>query len=162
MGTTVASSVADSHCEVCWLSSGSNPFMVSSLWPLPEPFSIMLVVGYTIYHITFWFWIMETWSTCPFSYSYLIQLPMWPTLKELKCVNHHLLSLQKFTDETRKTLCDHFWCGISKLDTLYYLLLIQLSIKLLILDEVCLGLRYLHSRNPSIVHSDLTPTGRSP
>ena len=26
-----------------------------------------------------------------------------------------------------------------------------------ILDEVCLGLRYLHSRNPPIVHRDLTP-----
>ena len=31
------------------------------------------------------------------------------------------------------------------------------NIKLSILDEVCLGLRYLHSRNPPIVHRDLTP-----
>ena len=29
--------------------------------------------------------------------------------------------------------------------------------KLSILDEVCLGLRYLHSRAPPIVHRDLTP-----
>ena len=34
---------------------------------------------------------------------------------------------------------------------------IPLNVKLAILDEVCLGLRYLHSRNPSIVHRDLTP-----
>ena len=34
---------------------------------------------------------------------------------------------------------------------------IPLNIKLSILDEVCLGLRYLHSRNPPIVHRDLTP-----
>ena len=34
---------------------------------------------------------------------------------------------------------------------------IPLSVKLSILDEVCLGLRYLHSRNPPIVHRDLTP-----
>jgi len=34
---------------------------------------------------------------------------------------------------------------------------IPLNVKLLILDEVCLGLRYLHSRNPPIVHRDLTP-----
>ena len=34
---------------------------------------------------------------------------------------------------------------------------IPLNVKLSILDEVCLGLRYLHSRNPSIVHRDLTP-----
>ena len=26
-----------------------------------------------------------------------------------------------------------------------------------ILDEVCLGLRYLHSRNPPIIHRDITP-----
>ena len=32
-----------------------------------------------------------------------------------------------------------------------------LNVKLSILDEVCLGLRYLHSRNPPIVHRDLTP-----
>ena len=34
---------------------------------------------------------------------------------------------------------------------------IPLYVKLSILDEVCLGLRYLHSRNPPIVHRDLTP-----
>ena len=34
---------------------------------------------------------------------------------------------------------------------------IPLNVKLSILDEVCLGLRYLHSRNPPIVHCDLTP-----
>ena len=34
---------------------------------------------------------------------------------------------------------------------------IPLNVKLAILDEVCLGLRYLHSRNPPIVHRDLTP-----
>ena len=34
---------------------------------------------------------------------------------------------------------------------------IPLNVKLSILDEVCLGLRYLHSWNPPIVHRDLTP-----
>ena len=34
---------------------------------------------------------------------------------------------------------------------------IPLNVNLSILDEVCLGLRYLHSRNPPIVHRDLTP-----
>ena len=34
---------------------------------------------------------------------------------------------------------------------------IPLNVKLSILDEVCLGLRYLHSMNPPIVHRDLTP-----
>ena len=34
---------------------------------------------------------------------------------------------------------------------------IPLNVKLTILDEVCLGLRYLHSRNPPIVHRDLNP-----
>ena len=34
---------------------------------------------------------------------------------------------------------------------------IPLNVKLSILDGVCLGLRYLHSRNPPIVHRDLTP-----
>ena len=34
---------------------------------------------------------------------------------------------------------------------------IPLNVKLSILDDVCLGLRYLHSRNPLIVHRDLTP-----
>ena len=34
---------------------------------------------------------------------------------------------------------------------------IPLNVKLNILNEVCLGLRYLHSRNPPIVHRDLTP-----
>jgi len=34
---------------------------------------------------------------------------------------------------------------------------IPMNVKLSILDEVCLGLRYLHSRNPPIVHRDLTP-----
>ena len=34
---------------------------------------------------------------------------------------------------------------------------IPLNVQLSILDEVCLGLRYLHSRNPPIVHRDLTP-----
>ena len=34
---------------------------------------------------------------------------------------------------------------------------IPMNVKLSILDEVCLGLRYLHSRNPPIAHRDLTP-----
>jgi len=34
---------------------------------------------------------------------------------------------------------------------------VPLNVKLSILDDVCLGLRYLHSRNPPIVHRDLTP-----
>jgi len=34
---------------------------------------------------------------------------------------------------------------------------VPLNVKLSILHEVCLGLRYLHSRNPPIVHRDLTP-----
>ena len=34
---------------------------------------------------------------------------------------------------------------------------IPLNVKLSILDDVCLGLRYLHSRDPPIVHHDLTP-----
>jgi len=34
---------------------------------------------------------------------------------------------------------------------------IPLNVKLSILDEVCLGLRYLHNRAPPIVHRDLTP-----
>ena len=34
---------------------------------------------------------------------------------------------------------------------------IPLNVKLSILYGVCLGLRYLHSRNPPIVHRDLTP-----
>ena len=34
---------------------------------------------------------------------------------------------------------------------------IPLNVKLSILDDVCLGLRYLHSRNPPIVHRDLSP-----
>ena len=34
---------------------------------------------------------------------------------------------------------------------------IPLNVKLSILDEVCLGLRYLHSSNPPIVHRDLAP-----
>ena len=34
---------------------------------------------------------------------------------------------------------------------------IPLNVKLSILDDVCLGLRYLHSRNPPIVHGNLTP-----
>ena len=34
---------------------------------------------------------------------------------------------------------------------------IPLHVKLCILDEVCLGLRYLHGKNPPIVHRDLTP-----
>ena len=34
---------------------------------------------------------------------------------------------------------------------------IPLNVKLSILGEVSLGLRYLHSRNPPIVHRDLTP-----
>ena len=33
---------------------------------------------------------------------------------------------------------------------------IPLNVKLSILDEVCLGLRYLHSRNPPVIHRDLT------
>jgi len=34
---------------------------------------------------------------------------------------------------------------------------IPLSVKVSILDEACLGLRYLHTRNPPILHRDLTP-----
>ena len=34
---------------------------------------------------------------------------------------------------------------------------IPLNVKLSILDDVCLGLRYLHSRNPPIIHGNLTP-----
>ena len=34
---------------------------------------------------------------------------------------------------------------------------IPLYVKLCILDEVCLGLRYLHGKNPPTVHCDLTP-----
>ena len=34
---------------------------------------------------------------------------------------------------------------------------IPLNVKLSILDDVCLGLRYLHSRSPPVVHRDLTP-----
>ena len=34
---------------------------------------------------------------------------------------------------------------------------IPLNVKLSILHEVCCGLRYLHSRNPPIIHRDLTP-----
>ena len=34
---------------------------------------------------------------------------------------------------------------------------IPLNVKLYILDDVCCGLRYLHCRNPPIVHRDLTP-----
>ena len=34
---------------------------------------------------------------------------------------------------------------------------VPLNVKLSILDDVCLGLRYLHSRKPLIVHRDLTP-----
>ena len=34
---------------------------------------------------------------------------------------------------------------------------IPLSVKLSILNEACLGLRYLHTRTPPIVHRDLTP-----
>jgi len=34
---------------------------------------------------------------------------------------------------------------------------LPLNVKLNILNEVCLGLRYLHTRNPPIVHRDLTP-----
>jgi len=34
---------------------------------------------------------------------------------------------------------------------------IPLNVKLSILDKVCLGLRYLHNRNPPIVYRDLTP-----
>ena len=34
---------------------------------------------------------------------------------------------------------------------------IPLNVKLFILNDVCLGLRYLHSRNPSVIHRDLSP-----
>ena len=34
---------------------------------------------------------------------------------------------------------------------------IPLNVKLYVLDDVCRGLRYLHSRNPPILHRDLTP-----
>jgi len=34
---------------------------------------------------------------------------------------------------------------------------IPLNVKLSVLDEVCLGLRYLHRKAPLIVHRDLTP-----
>jgi len=124
MGTTIASSVTDSCCKVCWLSSGSSPVVVSSLWQLSEPLSIMsilvLVVGYTIYGINN-LWVLNYGNSeyTSFSYSHLIQLLMRPTLKVLKRVNCHLHSLQKITNETRKTLHDHFWCSIWKFDTLF-------------------------------------------
>ena len=35
--------------------------------------------------------------------------------------------------------------------------IIQWDVKLSILDDVCCGLHYLHSRNPPIIHWDLTP-----
>jgi len=115
MGISVVSSVVDSCCEVCWLSSVSSPVVASSFWLLFELLSIMLVlvsvVGYTIYGITFGLWIMATPITRPFNYSYLIQLLMWPTLKVLKHVNCNLRSSQKFSNETGKTLRDHFWCS---------------------------------------------------
>jgi len=122
MGTTVVSSVTDSCCKVCRLSSMSSPVVTLSLWLLSEPLSVMSVlvsvVGYTTYGITFGFWIMATRITRPFSYRYSVQLLMQPTLKVLKCIYHHLNSSQKFTNETGKTLRDHFWCGIWKFDTL--------------------------------------------
>jgi len=53
MGTTVVSSVTDSCCKVCWLSSGSTLVVVLSLWSLSKLLSITLVPvsvkGYTIY-----------------------------------------------------------------------------------------------------------------
>jgi len=51
---------------------------------------------------------MAIHSTRPFSYRYPIQLLMRPTLKVLKHFNRHPHSSQKFTNETGKTLCDHF------------------------------------------------------
>jgi len=48
------------------------------------------------------------WLRVHNSYSYSIQLLMRPTLKVLKYVNCHLCSSQKFTNETWKTLYDHF------------------------------------------------------
>jgi len=97
--TTVANSIAESCCEVCWLSSGSSLVMASSLWPLSEPFSVnnfCTSVGCRIYYLWYYlqFWIMATQSTHPFSYRYLIQLLMQPTLKVLKCFNCHLHSSQ--------------------------------------------------------------------
>ena len=35
--------------------------------------------------------------------------------------------------------------------------IIQWDVKLSILDDVCCGLYYLHTRNPPIIHRDLTP-----
>jgi len=118
MGTTVANSVADSCCKVYWLSSGYSLVVALSLWPLSIMSVLVSVVEYTIYGITFGFWIMATRNTRLFSYSYLIELLMRPTLKVLKCVNCHLHSSQKITNEPGKTLHDHFWCGIWKFDTL--------------------------------------------
>ena len=39
----------------------------------------------------------------------------------------------------------------------YDSILIPVNLKLSILDDVCLGLRYLHSKDPPILHRDLTP-----
>jgi len=54
----------------------------------------------------------ESWQLGVHVYSaiatYLIHLLMRSTLKVLKCVNHHLHSSQKITNETGKTLCDYF------------------------------------------------------
>jgi len=36
-------------------------------------------------------------------------------------------------------------------------IVIPVNVKLSILDDVCLGLRYLHSKDPPILHRDLTP-----
>ena len=46
-------------------------------------------------------------------------------------------------------------CSLKNLPNIYSN--IPLNVKLSILDEVCLGLRYLHTRNPPIAHRDLTP-----
>jgi len=106
-------------CRVWWLWSHMY-FLVhssnGSWWNYRWQLTVQI---YTIYGITFGFWIMATQNTCLFSYSYLIQLLMWPTLKVLKHVNCHLHSSKKFTNETGKTLRDHFWCGIWKFNTLF-------------------------------------------
>ena len=46
-------------------------------------------------------------------------------------------------------------CSLRKL--VEYYSDIPINVKLSMLDDVCLGVRYLHSRNPPIVHRDLTP-----
>jgi len=103
-----------------------------SLWALSIMSVRVSVIGYINYGIIFGSWIMATQiQVYSATYSYLIQLPMWLIIKVLKYVNRYLHSSQKITNETGETLCDHFWCGICKFDTLFsiiYLLLISCTV----------------------------------